>query len=45
MQLATLIHLRLCFILTMWYVNKNQENDIEVVKASFILTMWYVNKS
>ena len=31
------------FILTMWYVNSWQTNDISHISKGFILTMWYVN--
>ena len=31
------------FILTMWYVNILDIDDISTEEESFILTMWYVN--
>ncbi|EQF28892.1 hypothetical protein QEW_0385 [Clostridioides difficile CD160] len=31
------------FILTKWYVNKNETRDTKKVILSFILTKWYVN--
>ena len=32
-----------CFILTMWYANKEKVIEKLGVYAGFILTMWYVN--
>ena len=35
--------LQYSFILTMWYVNKEEWATIMEYYKSFILTMWYVN--
>ncbi|CDS86333.1 hypothetical protein BN1095_340155 [Clostridioides difficile] len=37
--------IRICFILTKWYVNKNIIDTKKDSENSFILTKWYVNKS
>ncbi len=34
----------LCFILTKWYVNTFEEQNLDFYNARFILTKWYVNK-
>ena len=34
---------KLCFILTMWYVNIEYVDYVMVDGDGFILTMWYVN--
>ena len=35
--------IRICFILTKWYVNKNIIDTKKDSENSFILTKWYVN--
>ena len=37
------IELKYGFILTMWYVNRDNYFEIKEIIYSFILTMWYVN--
>ena len=42
--METTIFPPLCFILTMWYVNKMWFEKGTNVNTCFILTMWYVNE-